>query len=97
MTKQFDLSVQHKTGDGICCPICGSASNGVTDSRPAMLGAAITSIRRRRKCSDCGKRFTTFEVTEVVMERLDAVANDRRIPSRREIIRACIMQLEGML
>ena len=40
------------------CPWCGSAETRVVDSRPAEEG---TSIRRRRSCESCGKRFTTFE------------------------------------
>jgi transcriptional repressor NrdR len=40
------------------CPYCGSADTQVKDSRPADDGAAI---RRRRVCTDCGGRFTTFE------------------------------------
>ena len=42
---------------GFLCPRCG-ASAGVTDSRPAHAGA----VRRRRKCSLCEHRFTTYEV-----------------------------------
>lgn len=97
MTKQFDLSLQDKAGQGTCCPHCGSGKNGVVDSRPAILGGNIHTVRRRRKCTDCQKRFTTFEIPAEIIERLDAVANDRRTPSRREVIRACIAQLEGML
>jgi transcriptional repressor NrdR len=40
------------------CPWCGSADTRVVDSRPAEEGS---SIRRRRACESCGKRFTTFE------------------------------------
>ena len=40
------------------CPFCGSEDTQVKDSRPAEDGAAI---RRRRLCSECGARFTTFE------------------------------------
>lgn len=97
MTKQFDLSLQDKAGQGTCCPFCGSGKNSVVDSRPAILGGHINTVRRRRKCIDCSKRFTTFEIPAEIIERLDALANDRRIPSRREIIRACIAQLEQML
>lgn len=97
MTKHVDLSIANKTGDGCQCPHCKAFDNGVVDSRPAILGGTIFTIKRRRSCRNCGKRFTTFEVPEVIIERLDALANDRRIPSRREIIKACIAQLEGML
>ena len=40
------------------CPFCTSAETQVKDSRPAEDN---TTIRRRRVCSDCGGRFTTFE------------------------------------
>ena len=40
------------------CPFCTSAETQVKDSRPA---EGNTTIRRRRVCSDCGGRFTTFE------------------------------------
>jgi transcriptional repressor NrdR len=40
------------------CPFCANADTQVKDSRPTEDGAAI---RRRRVCSDCGGRFTTFE------------------------------------
>lgn len=40
------------------CPFCGSENSQVKDSRPSDENAAI---RRRRVCSDCGGRFTTFE------------------------------------
>lgn len=97
MNKPFDLSLQDKAGQGTRCPHCGSGKNGVTDSRPAILGGNIHTTRRRRKCDNCHNRFTTFEIPAEIIETLDALANDRRIPSRREIIRACIAQLEGML
>lgn len=40
------------------CPICGHEETRVIDSRPADQGA---TIRRRRSCSVCGHRFTTYE------------------------------------
>jgi transcriptional repressor NrdR len=40
------------------CPWCGHAETRVIDSRHAEEGA---SIRRRRECDSCGRRFTTFE------------------------------------
>ena len=40
------------------CPFCGTDDTQVKDSRPTEDGA---SIRRRRLCSSCGSRFTTFE------------------------------------
>ena len=45
------------------CPFCGYLDSKVVDSRPAEDGA---SIRRRRECLKCSKRFTTYEVIESV-------------------------------
>jgi transcriptional repressor NrdR len=43
------------------CPYCGHLESKVVDSRPADEGA---SIRRRRECLACQKRFTTYEIME---------------------------------
>ncbi|MBE6956478.1 MAG: transcriptional regulator NrdR [Ruminococcaceae bacterium] len=43
------------------CPFCGQLESKVVDSRPAEEGA---SIRRRRECLECHKRFTTYETVE---------------------------------
>lgn len=43
------------------CPYCGYLESKVVDSRPADEGA---SIRRRRECLSCHKRFTTYETME---------------------------------
>ena len=43
------------------CPFCGYSESKVIDSRPADEGE---SIRRRRECLSCSKRFTTYETVE---------------------------------
>lgn len=43
------------------CPFCGYSESKVIDSRPADEGS---SIRRRRECLSCQKRFTTYETVE---------------------------------
>ena len=43
------------------CPSCGCFDSKVTDSRPVEDGG---SIRRRRECLQCGRRFTTYETLE---------------------------------
>ena len=43
------------------CPFCAYLESKVVDSRPADEGA---SIRRRRECLSCHKRFTTYETME---------------------------------
>lgn len=45
------------------CPVCNSQDSRVLDSRPIDDGA---SIKRRRECPSCGKRFTTYEVVDTV-------------------------------
>lgn len=72
------------------CPFCKKADSRVIDSRAAEDG---TTIRRRRECSGCGKRFTTYEVLEMVP--LMVIKNDgRREPFDRDkllkgLIRSC--------
>lgn len=46
------------------CPFCRSLDTQVIDSRASEEG---WTIRRRRKCPDCGKRFTTYERVELAM------------------------------
>lgn len=43
------------------CPFCGFEDSRVIDSRPTDEGSRI---RRRRECTQCGKRFTTYEIVE---------------------------------
>lgn len=62
------------------CPFCGSEDTQVKDSRPADDGQAI---RRRRFCTACGNRFTTFE--RVQLRELVVVKSDgRRVPFDRD-------------
>ena len=45
------------------CPFCNSDNTSVVDSRPV---EDSNSIRRRRKCENCSKRFTTYEKIETI-------------------------------
>ncbi len=45
------------------CPFCGKENTRVIDSRPADDNS---SIRRRRQCDECTKRFTTYEKVEAI-------------------------------
>ena len=45
------------------CPACGASDSRVLDSRPANEDS---SIKRRRECPACGKRFTTYEIVDTV-------------------------------
>ncbi|MGQ3672708.1 transcriptional regulator NrdR [Xanthobacter sp. TB0136] len=62
------------------CPYCNSLDTQVKDSRPTDDN---TAIRRRRICSDCGGRFTTFE--RVQLRELTVVKRSgRRVPFERD-------------
>lgn len=49
------------------CPFCGTYDTKVTDSRLVVEG---DQVRRRRQCTECGERFTTYETAELVMPRV---------------------------
>lgn len=49
------------------CPFCGSFDTQVVDSRVSDAG---DSIRRRRRCQNCQKRFTTYETVELRMPQV---------------------------
>ena len=49
------------------CPFCGEPDTQVVDTRLAEEGA---SVRRRRRCSACHKRFTTYELAELRMPQV---------------------------
>jgi transcriptional repressor NrdR len=62
------------------CPFCGFEDTQVKDSRPSQDQSAI---RRRRACSSCGSRFTTFE--RVQLRELTVIKRDKsRSPFDRE-------------
>ena len=64
------------------CPFCGAQDTKVIDSRPADDNS---SIRRRRQCEECGKRFTTYEKLET-MPLMIIKKDDSREPYNREKI-----------
>ena len=72
------------------CPFCGFAESKVIDSRPAEEGS---SIRRRRECLSCGKRFTTYETVESLPMVVVKKDGSRQSFDRRKVlggmIRAC--------
>lgn len=72
------------------CPYCGDSSDKVVDSRESRDSL---SIRRRRECQECGRRFTTQERIEEMLPMI-VKKDGRREPFRREkvvggIQRAC--------
>lgn len=72
------------------CPFCRNPDTKVTDSRDTDDGA---SIRRRRECLACGKRFTTYETVEKAPLRVIKKNGTREMFDRNKIrnglIRAC--------
>ena len=72
------------------CPYCSNPDTRVIDSRPAEDG---NSIRRRRSCDVCGKRFTTYEKVETIPLIIIKKDNNREQYNRAKIeggvLRAC--------
>ena len=72
------------------CPFCAHENTRVVDSRPAEDN---TSIRRRRICDECGKRFTTYEKVETIPLIIIKKDNVRETYNRKKIeagiLRAC--------
>ena len=72
------------------CPFCGYTDSKVIDSRPAEDG---TTIRRRRECLECAKRFTTYEIIErmplVVIKRDGSRESFDKVKIINGVIRAC--------
>ncbi|MCQ2401499.1 MAG: transcriptional regulator NrdR [Lachnospiraceae bacterium] len=64
------------------CPYCGAEDTKVIDSRPADDNA---SIRRRRQCETCGKRFTTYEKLETLPLMVIKKDNSREPYDRSKI------------
>ncbi|MBF2085007.1 transcriptional regulator NrdR [Thermoleptolyngbya sp. C42_A2020_037] len=72
------------------CPFCQFTDNRVLESRSAESGQ---SVRRRRECLSCGRRFTTYERIEfvpvIVVKRNGARESFDRSKVLRGIMRAC--------
>lgn len=72
------------------CPFCSKDNTRVIDSRPADEN---TSIRRRRVCDSCGKRFTTYEKVETIPLIIIKKDNNRETYNRSKIetgvLKAC--------
>ena len=72
------------------CPYCNASDTKVIDSRPADDN---NSIRRRRMCDECGKRFTTYEKVETIPLIVIKKDNNREQYDRAKIeagvLRAC--------
>lgn len=64
------------------CPNCGFEESKVVDSRPTEQA----SIRRRRECLQCKKRFTTYEIIDTVPPVVVKKDNSREIFDRNKIL-----------
>ncbi len=72
------------------CPFCGCEESKVIDSRPTDEGERI---RRRRECTSCFKRFTTYEIIETVPVIVVKKDKSREVFDRNKLfngmLRAC--------
>ena len=70
------------------CPFCSAARTNVVDSRMAGEG---DQVRRRRKCAECGERFTSYESPELSYPRI-VKSDDRREEFNEDKLRAGIQR-----
>ena len=89
----YNCSVKNKIRIGeidMKCPFCGYNESKVIDSRPAEEGA---TIRRRRECLACSRRFTTYEIIErmplVVVKRDGSRQSFDKVKLINGMVRAC--------
>lgn len=72
------------------CPACGCIESRVVDSRPSPDG---NSIRRRRECLECQRRFTTFETIETTQIFVIKKDGEKELFDRNKllsgVIKAC--------
>ncbi len=73
------------------CPYCENQDTKVIDSRPTEEGSVI---RRRRECSDCGRRFTTYEKPEDLMVMIVKKDGSRESFDRAKVINGLIRACE---
>ncbi len=71
------------------CPNCGHTESKVIDSRPT----ENSSIRRRRECLECGRRFTTYEIIDTIPIFIVKKDGSREIYDRNKMmagmVKAC--------
>ncbi len=73
------------------CPYCHHLDSKVVDSRPTEEGA---SIRRRRECISCGRRFTTYEQIEVAPMTVKKKSGGIDVFDRNKILKGLIKSCE---
>ena len=70
------------------CPFCAEIDTRVIDSRLVSDGS---QVRRRRECTSCGERFTSYEIAELVMPKM-IKQDGRRQPFDEQKLRTGIMR-----
>jgi transcriptional repressor NrdR len=73
------------------CPFCSDPDTKVVDSRLAGEGS---QVRRRRECTACGERFTTYETAELVMPRVIKSDGTREPFNDRKLMAGILRALE---
>ena len=73
------------------CPICGFTDSKVIDSRHVEEG---NSIRRRRECLSCQKRYTTFEFVETVQIFVTKKNNSKELFDRNKLLTGVLKACE---
>lgn len=73
------------------CPFCGFEESKVIDSRPTDEGERI---RRRRECTQCAKRFTTYEIVENVPIIVVKKDKSREVFDRDKLFRGILRSCE---
>lgn len=73
------------------CPFCNAADTKVIDSRLATEGV---QVRRRRECTHCGERFTTYESAELSLPRVVKSDGNRERFEEEKIRQGLIKALE---
>jgi transcriptional repressor NrdR len=73
------------------CPFCGHLESKVIDSRESKKGI---SIRRRRECLGCDRRFTTYEKVEEIPYMIVKKDGSRQIFDRQKLLRGLLKACE---
>lgn len=71
------------------CPFCSTLDTRVIDSR--LVGDGDTQVRRRRECTSCKERFTTYETVEWTLPRI-IKSDGRREPFNEDKLRGGILR-----
>jgi transcriptional repressor NrdR len=73
------------------CPFCGHIESKVIDSRESKKGI---SIRRRRECLSCARRFTTYEKIEEIPYMIVKKDGSRQLFDRQKLLRGMLKAVE---